>query len=351
MRFADAADRLEGECERIRIAHHGRGPQGESLAMDYAWLGDKDASRVLVTQSAVHGVEGFAGSAIQVDHLLGVSEIGLPPDVAVLHIHALNPHGFAWCRRVNEDGVDLNRNFVDFTGPLPANADYLELRSLLIPDAEGEWKTADLRLAEVEQSWGSTRFHAAVSGGQYSDPRGLFYGGSAPSWSRLMLESLFKELMLDNRECIGVLDLHTGLGPFGYGELICDHPPGSTGVTLARRWYGDSVAQPALGTSSSVPKQGLIDYAWQRAFGERVCFLTLEFGSYPFVELMNVLRRDHALCARLSGEIDPQESSSIRAAMVRHFDPRVTNWREAVLFRARQVIGQALAGLAAERSG
>ena len=27
-------------------------------------------------------------------------------------LHALNPYGFAWLRRVNEHNVDLNRNFL-----------------------------------------------------------------------------------------------------------------------------------------------------------------------------------------------------------------------------------------------
>ena len=36
------------------------------------------------------------------------------PDLAVLYIHALNPHGFSFWRRVTQEGVDLNRNFHDF---------------------------------------------------------------------------------------------------------------------------------------------------------------------------------------------------------------------------------------------
>ena len=40
------------------------------------------------------------------------------PEQAVLLVHAINPHGFAWSRRVTQENVDLNRNFlVDFTAP------------------------------------------------------------------------------------------------------------------------------------------------------------------------------------------------------------------------------------------
>ena len=155
-RFCAAADQLGDICQRVSIPHPGVGPQGEALSLDYAWLGDRDASRLMVTQSAVHGVEGFAGSAIQVDQLKCLSQVGLPEDIAVLHIHAVNPHGFAWCRRVNEDGVDLNRNFVDFSRPLPDNTDYDEVRGLLMPEDLDEWDMAGRRLAEYEQTWGAT---------------------------------------------------------------------------------------------------------------------------------------------------------------------------------------------------
>jgi predicted deacylase len=346
--FILAADRLGTPCLRQSIAHPLPGPAGEQLSLDYAWIGDPEAPRVLVTQSAVHGVEGFAGSAIQLDQLLNQDQQDLPAGVAVLHIHAVNPHGFLNCRRVNEDGVDLNRNFVDFSAPAPANPDYEELRTALIPENLSAWDQASDRLARYERDWGSTRFHQAVSGGQFSDPEGPFYGGAKSSWSRQVLEKLFVDLRLAQRSRIAVLDLHTGLGPYGYGELICYHPPNSEGVQMARRWHGANVAEPALGTSSSVPKLGLIDYAWQQAFGDKVCFLTLEFGTFPFIELMESLRRDHALHKAPLSAADAGQLEQVRQSMLKHFNPPTTDWQEAVIFRSRQVIQMALDGLSSE---
>ena len=48
-------------------------------------------------------------------------------------VHAINPHGFAWSRRVTEDNVDLNRNFVDHAQPYPSNPGYEELRAAICP--------------------------------------------------------------------------------------------------------------------------------------------------------------------------------------------------------------------------
>jgi hypothetical protein len=40
--------------------------------------------------------------------------ISVGSDDAVVFVHALNPYGMAWLRRVNENNIDLNRNFMEF---------------------------------------------------------------------------------------------------------------------------------------------------------------------------------------------------------------------------------------------
>ena len=79
-----------------------RGPDGESLSTDVAWLGPEDAAKVVATLSSTHGVEGYCGSGFQVDWLASVGAAGLPAGTAALLVHAINPYGFAWTRRVTE---------------------------------------------------------------------------------------------------------------------------------------------------------------------------------------------------------------------------------------------------------
>ena len=136
-RFLEAA-----KAAGARLGSHvnpAPGPNGEALATDTAWLGPPEAERVLVTISATHGAEGFCGSAVQA----GWFESGLyreaPPGLALLLIHAINPHGFAWLRRVTEDNVDLNRNFVDHDAPYPVNQGYDQLHEALCPR---DWNAA-----------------------------------------------------------------------------------------------------------------------------------------------------------------------------------------------------------------
>ncbi|MES1264355.1 MAG: DUF2817 domain-containing protein, partial [Variovorax sp.] len=98
-----------------------KGAQGEDLAMDAVLLGPADAASLLIVTSGTHGVEGFCGSGCQRalladDDWLRRVDAG---KVAVLLVHALNPWGFSYLRRANEDNIDLNRNFLDFSRPRP----------------------------------------------------------------------------------------------------------------------------------------------------------------------------------------------------------------------------------------
>jgi hypothetical protein len=108
------------------------GPQGEELASQILWLGDQQAANVLIVLSGTHGIEGPCGSAIQFDLMESMikREAKLPDSCAILLVHALNPWGYAWCRRCDNNGVDLNRNFVDFETP-PHNPGYHEIRDFL----------------------------------------------------------------------------------------------------------------------------------------------------------------------------------------------------------------------------
>jgi hypothetical protein len=326
-----------------------KGPHGEELATDTAWFGPREASRVLVLISATHGVEGFCGSGCQVDFMQTGGPGRLPPDTAALLVHAINAHGFAWLRRTTEENCDLNRNFVDFAKPLPVNADYASLADAFVPPAadDAAFATADARLAAFKQAHGERRLAAAMVTGQYTHPSGLFHGGTAPTIARRTLERIVAEHALASRERVAVIDVHTGLGPYGHGEAICGHAPGTAGQARARAWYGDSLTEPLLGTSSSLPLTGLMQNGFAAMLGpDRFTFIALEYGTYPPAVIESALRREAAYTAA-GGTFEAPEARPIKAALRRAFYPDQDDWRALVLFRARQVISQALAGLTA----
>jgi predicted deacylase len=312
--------------------------QAESLTTEVFWLGPLRAQKVLVLISATHGIEGFVGAAVQRDLLVRLRQsYGLPEDTAILLVFALNPWGFARRRRCDEQGIDLNRNFIDFAQPLPVNSGYDALQSAIyLEDRAQRQQLFD----DFRQQHGQHEFEFAISGGQYSDSQGPFYGGHAPAHGRRVIESLIERYQLAQRD-LAVVDIHSGLGLYAHGEIINDHPPGSPGYAVANRWYGASVTAPAMGTSSSVMKLGLMDYCWHALMAERGCFVTLEFGSYSTEALFEVVLQDH----RSWKQAEPQAIVNAATAMQAHFCPQDSYWRELVLVKSRQVIQQALDGL------
>lgn len=315
----------------------GEGPEGEQLFTDTVWIGEQHAQKVVIIIGGTHGIEGFAGSAVQIDHLrlLSSNIIKIPDGMALLLIHALTPWGYAWLRRCDADGIDLNRNSIDFLKPLPENPGYEMLRpALFLADA----KLRERIFSDFESRFGRTALEKAVSAGQYTDPDGPFYGGNKVSHGRWVTEQLIDKHNLRHRD-LAVIDVHTGLGSYGYGEIICDHEPESPGTAKALQCYGDSVTLPFLGTSSSCPKTGLMDYAWHAIMNKNSCYITLEFGTFNTDQLFEVLLRDHQLWAGKNNVRSRHEHSKL---MQRHFCPDDQAWREMVLFRGRQVISQAM---------
>ncbi len=76
--------------------HPLRGAEGEVLSMDVVRDGPVGAPSVLLLTSAVHGVEGHAGSALQTGLLtwLTLRDDTARMALAVVHVHAVNPMAF-----------------------------------------------------------------------------------------------------------------------------------------------------------------------------------------------------------------------------------------------------------------
>ena len=154
------------------------GVDGEELALDVAVDGPANAGKVLLVSSGCHGVEGYCGSGVQVFALRDAALRAQchSAGVAIVHLHAINPYGFSHTRRVTQENVDLNRNFQDFSKPLPQNPAYRALHPLLLP---AQWPPGALNTASI--FWyiatkGMKAAQAALSGGQYEVDDGLFFG-------------------------------------------------------------------------------------------------------------------------------------------------------------------------------
>ena len=342
-RFRDAAETAGATLDSL--ACPAAGPGGEALSTDVAWLGPADAERVLVTISGTHGAEGFCGSGVQV----GWFESGLaaeaPAGTALCQIHGINPYGFAWLRRVTEDNVDMNRNFVDHQADYPQNKGYETLAEAICPRDWNDAVIAECQriLDAFAEAEGPRALQAAISAGQYSHPDGIFFGGHKPTWAADTLRKIFAERLGKARN-IAVIDYHTGLGPRGYGERICVHAPDSEGLARARAWYADDVTSPALGDSSSIEICGFNVTGMEEAVPEaKVTAIALEYGTLPSPEVRLALRADNWL--HLHGELESAKGQAIKAQIRAAFYQDQDDWKDMIWERGVESQRMALAGL------
>lgn len=343
MKFVEAAKARGGELQRI--VHPARGPDGADLSMDVAWFGDRSASKALVTFSGVHGVEGFFGSGVQIEWLRRSENQRLPQDTAALLIHAVNPYGFAWLRRPNEENVDLNRNWIDFDQPLPPDEPYEEIAEDLCPtnwsaDAQS---TAGTRLSAWRERNGERVFMQAVMGGQWRHADGLSYGGAAPSWSRKVLTDVLTSY-LGAAERIAIIDFHTGLGPHGYAEPIIHRRRDDPGFVRTRSWIG-AAATSIYGGSVSAEIFGDGLNAIQALFPKAaVDGVALECGVLPPDKVGAALRADNWLHAH--GDPTAPEAAGIKKLIREAFHSDSSVWQGMALGQGLAACRAALAGLA-----
>jgi predicted deacylase len=317
-----------------------------SLGTDILFLGKPTASTVLVLISGTHGVEGYCGSAIQRFLLEQMAQFTLPDDMAVLMVHALNPWGMHWARRCDQEGIDLNRNFVDFNRIEPLPPEYDGILAALMSSKD---RYRDMQI--LSEQYSQAEFDRIFSGGQYVYAWAPFYGGHGPAHGRRVIEELITSYRLTERHTL-VIDLHTGLGPWSFGELISDHPVDSAGNRQARDWFGAAVANAHEGASFSVPKSGLMDYCFHQIMRDKGFFLTLEFGTYGTAALFEVLFSEHAFWKETTPSTLHESGYLVhRQRMIEHFCPDDALWQQAVLFKAWQVFSRIirLAGETAKR--
>jgi len=321
------------------------GHDGETLSMDVARFGAADAEALLIVSSACHGVEGFCGSGVQNALLADTgfhAAVGRA-GVAVLYIHALNPYGFSWIRRVTHENVDLNRNFQDFTKALPRNPEYDRLAHLIVP---AEWPpTPEVKagLMQVVAEQGAKALQAVVSGGQYEHPQGLFYGGRNPTWSHQTLRHVLHD---HGRRCLrlGWLDLHTGLGPSGHGERIWAGPDDAQAIARARRWWGDAVTSIYDGSSASARLTGLMWLAaGQECAQAEYTGIALEYGTLPFEQVMDALRAEQWL--ENHPEAPAAQRQRIKRQMRDAFYTDTDAWKARIVEQGVEAAHQAVAGL------
>jgi len=318
------------------------GPKGEPLYTDVALIGPKEAKSFLVLGSGTHGVEGFAGSAIQTRLLHSDIFNQFKPKPSVLLIHAINPYGFAHLRRWNEDNVDVNRNFVDHSKLRPSNPGYKQLAEAIDPQSISFWSNAwsITRFFWYGLKHGKKELKEAISDGQYMNPKGIFFGGQTETWSNKTLRTISQHYLSEAQRVV-FIDFHTGLGDYGHAEVILNEQKDSPPYKRAVECWGDCVKTTANGESVSVHTLGTVKLAIPEFLpGVEATAVSLEFGTFSSIKVFWALRSENWL-HHYGGRHNP-EASNIKTSLLQAFYPDSQDWKAQVLEQGKRTVEQAL---------
>lgn len=334
-RFRSAAKAAGATLEALRLDP--RGPGGEELTIDIARLGAPRARRVLLHTAGLHGIEAFAGAAVQLAVLQ--SPPALPGGCALVLAHVLNPYGMAWLRRANENNVDLNRNFLArderWRG---APALYARLDPLLNPRTAPGPDRFRWRLAVLVIRHGLRALKQAIAEGQYEFPQGLFYGGSAlEQGPRLYLE--FLRRAFNGAEYLCALDLHTGLGPRGSETPILQPGVGATPAAELARALGRRLLDPAAGNASYRIRGGMGGALPAALPAARVDFVLQEIGTRPPLAVLHALREENRCHLHGSAEL----AHPAKRALLEVLNPSSPRWRRQALKHGQALVRAAAA--------
>jgi hypothetical protein len=267
-------------------------------------------------------------------------------------IHGINPYGMAHLRRFTEENVDLNRNFWLQAPARHGNDAYERLADAIAPPSMTLWSEvrAWARLLWFRVMNGKTASQAAVQGGQYAHPTGLFFGGTSDTWSKVTLRSIARDYLSSVQRLV-VIDVHTGLGAYGDAEIILNVPTTTPEYQRAvAMWSGERVRSTVKdrkeSAAGSESVSAHLDASVKLAFtamlpGVEVTAVSLEFGTVSPMKVFAALRAENWL--HHHGGPDHPKAAEIKQRLLRAFHPDDAAWEGRVWSAGKRVVEKALA--------
>lgn len=263
----------------------------EALFIDIAiWQGSNNT--LILHSSGLHGVEAFAGSAVQCafidtlkkDHLLGKT---------LMLVHCANPYGMKYLRRWNAENIDLNRNFIDLLEVLPHNHMYEKVSAVLNPESfhqlKGFYRKAFLLLIK----YGFPALQQAIAQGQYFYPKGIFYGGTSLAIEAKCLLEFFEHHLTSYSNVLGI-DFHTGLGKYKQSSFFLEGDFSADKKKYVENILKTSVIHVEHGKKETYQtKGGLIARLKQLCPDKNFVMVTQEIGTAGPIKIIKALREEN----------------------------------------------------------
>jgi hypothetical protein len=319
------------------------------LYVDHVYFPATDVpEKLFVIVSGIHGLEAYAGHAIQAMFFKEFLPKLALRDTGFLVVHCMNPYGFKYHRRCTENEVNLNRNS-SLTAELfkNQNPESLRLSDLFVPKAPVDSRQSRL-IGQMRREGKSVRFGEvsldaftkAVSAGQFSSESGLEFGGFGPEPQTRALGERLREILPKYRDIV-LLDLHTGLGERGRLHLLGDGDPKSIDQSLFAELFDREKDQGVYEYTPSdaegfYPTFGALNGLFPELAGEnqRVLALTMEFATMGHdldAQLAGLNRWMLEHQGAHYGYASPELEAQVKAEYLDRFYPNDSAWKSNVL--------------------
>ena len=317
------------------------------LSIDWLWAHSRKKETIVIISTAEHGIEGYIGYALMKIFIEEFAPRLNPENTGLLLIHGLNPWDMKHHRKVNENSVDLNRNFV-FDGNFdPAiNSEFHLVKNLINPQARIQsfglenilfWG----RVIKTLLTIGTSTLSKAALLGQHHTPNGFFYGGTSHEEGTRVAMQLYRRA-LGEYQSIVHLDMHTGYGP--RYQMSITVPPiesmSSAGLSAkfnfplvlrgnAEEFYaihGDMAAYSYELRNAEYPNKSVFACAFE--FGT--------FGASLLARLLSLTAMVFENQLFWHGAKNERTARQVRREFDEFYFPSETKWREKALADGRQ---------------
>jgi len=322
-------------CRTLALHHHSVDADRD-LTVTAAELPARRPERVYVLCTGIHGIEGFAGSAIARQLLRGLLDRLDRQSTTLLLVHALNPHGFARFERVNGNNVDLNRNCEAHAEALFSTDSraFAAFASVLAPERPVRFTLASqlrfrLALLAMLQKHGAQALRQASLAGQYVARRGIFFGGERIEPEIAFFQALYERIAQRHAEVL-LTDLHTGYGARGQA-----YPLFGQADSPEFRGFIELGVTDRRGTDKAYTVHGdLVAYCYKTAKRVRPAGrfngLVIEIGTRG-LSVLDQMRDLYTVVAenqlRQHGAIDAAAAQRVRDEFRELFCPSSPQWR------------------------
>lgn len=341
-RFRSALASLSNHWANSRLLSHSLADNSDLTIDVLSADATREKQKLLIITTGLHGIEGYVGAAVLQLFIEETLPRLDPETTGLLLVHPINPYGMKNRARVNQNSVDLNRNFEDDLSALKAlNPHYESLAPLLNPARP----LKNPLYEKIAFAWnvlkalprGASLIRETALMGQYRVRNGMYFGGFEPQEETKFIQQVILNFTSGYAQAV-FLDIHTGYGP-RWQMTLCNPPSEQMTAQETATRFGLPLVAGTNPEEFYTIHGDMVEYFHKIISPQKKIYAAaLEFGTYgdSLLESIHSLRTtvfENAL--RWHGGSD-----TMREWMKREYDelflPSDPKWRQKAEADARQ---------------